>query len=186
MNDSSTITTTDMLPVTPTTTPTITTRTKRGEELPEPLEVDPNNVSQPAVLSVDVDVQVLGLYHDRTRELLRRVKRREFEYTSSRTKALKMVTSSLSSSSMLESLVKDSLLGQIVSGRGVSAPHVPLLLALAKTAPPGSEARHAAHADARMSLLLDRIQHHSRLAAACWDLVSTCSTSKKSSNPNVS
>lgn len=97
------------------------------------------------------------------------MKRREFEYTSSRTKALKMLLAAKADEDAVKSKIED-----VVSGRSLSSDHVPVLLALAKAAPPGSEARNAAHVDARMTLLVERIQHHARMAKACWEIVDAC------------
>jgi hypothetical protein len=47
-------------------------------------------------------------------------------------------------------------------------------LALAKSAPPNSEARAAAHMDAKICSLLDRLQHHTKAAKAAWDVVDAC------------
>lgn len=129
----------------------------------------------PSCLSVDVDVAVPGLYHDRTRELLRRVKRREFEYTSSRTKALKSMLSGGTPSCPPDENEARRLVEECVSGKGLTTKrHVPVLVALSNAAPAGSEARNAAIVDARVAMLLERLEHHGRRARACWEIVEAC------------
>jgi len=134
-----------------------------GEAAPE----DPQHI--PQVLSFDTDVYVEGVFHYRVRELLRRIKRREFEYTSSRTRARNMLMASRSNHDVVNRRIEDA-----VVGRGYTPEHVPVWLALAKSAPPKSEARAAAQIDAKMCMLLDRLEHHTRAAQAAWDVVDAC------------
>lgn len=121
------------------------------------------------VLSFDMDVSVPALFQYRTRELMRRIKRREFEYTSSRTKARYLLVASRGN----EDIVKNKI-EQVVSGRGYSVDNIPIFLALAKAAPANSEARASAQTDAKICSLLERLEEFSRGAETAWDLVDAC------------
>lgn len=123
----------------------------------------------PQVLSFDADVYVESVFHYRVRELLRRIKRREFEYTSSRTKARNLLTQSRANHDVVSRRIEDA-----VVGRGYTSEHIPVWLALAKAAPPKSEARAAAQIDAKTCMLLERLKHHTRAAQAAWDVVDAC------------
>jgi chromatin remodeling complex protein RSC6 len=123
----------------------------------------------PQVLSFDTDVYVEGVFHYRVRELLRRIKKREFEYTSCRTRARNILTAARANPDVVNRKIEDA-----VVGRGYTLEHVPVWLALAKSAPPNSEARAAAHMDAKICSLLDRLQHHTKAAKAAWDVVDAC------------
>lgn len=61
----------------------------------EPLKSQSENDPKPTLLQLDVDCNVPSLFPARARELLRRIKRRELEYTSSRTKARYLLQPSL-------------------------------------------------------------------------------------------
>jgi chromatin remodeling complex protein RSC6 len=121
------------------------------------------------VLSFDMDVSFPGLFHYRARDLLRRIKRREFEYTSSRTKARYLLVASRGN----EDIVKNKI-EQAVSGQAFSVENIPVFLALAKAAPPNSEARNASQIDAKTCALVERLDECSRSAEAAWDLVEAC------------
>ena len=123
----------------------------------------------PQVLSFDTDVYVEGVFHYRVRELLRRIKRREFEYTSCRTRARNLLTAARANPDVVNRKIEDA-----VVGRGYTLEHVPVWLALAKSAPPNSETRAAAHMDAKICSLLDRLQHHTQAAKAAWNVVDAC------------
>ena len=58
--------------------------------------------------------------------------------------------------------------------KGLTASHIPVLLALAKASVPGSEARNAAHIDARTATLIEKMEHHDQKSKACWDVVNAC------------
>ena len=120
-------------------------------------------------LSTDIGIDVPHVYHGRCRDILRRIKIREYEYTSCRTKALRTVEQT----KVPEDVVKERL-ENIVKGKALTADHHPCLAALAKAAPPGSEARISAHLDARKYLLVDRLEFHSERANACWDIIEKC------------
>ena len=123
----------------------------------------------PHVLSFDTDVYVEGVFHFRARELLRRIKRREFEYTSSRTRARNMLVAGRANEEVVKTRIEDA-----VCGRGYMPDHIPVWLALAKAAPPKSEARASAQIDAKTCFLLERLEHHCRAAQAAWDVVDAC------------
>jgi chromatin remodeling complex protein RSC6 len=120
----------------------------------------------PNYLTFDMDIDVPMLFPFRTREILGRIKRREFEWTNARTKALRMVQASR----VEEELIKEKL-EDIVKGRGLSKEHIPILLALAKTSSTGSQAQVCAHIDARIAFLMQRLEYHVGLAKACWGVV---------------
>ncbi len=123
----------------------------------------------PNLLSCDIDIDVPHLFHSRTREILRRIKIREYEYASCRTKALRLVQHSRVSENDAKMLLED-----VIRGKGMTKDHIPVCLALAKASQSGSEARIGSHIDARMSMLMGRLEHHTRNAQACWDLVKHC------------
>jgi hypothetical protein len=139
------------------------TTTPSPQPLPEKEDISPN------ILSCDVDIDVPHLYHSRCRDILRRIKIREYEYTSCRTKALRTVELTKAA----EDVVKDRL-ENIVKGKALTVGHQPVLSALAKAAPSGSEARISAHADAKTSLLVERLEEHCERARACWEVVEMC------------
>jgi hypothetical protein len=121
------------------------------------------------MFSCDIDIDVAHLYHSKCRDILRRIKIREYEYTSCRTRALRTVEQTKAS----EDTIKDRL-ENIVRQKGLTSGHQPILAALAKEAPEGSEARIVAHLDARTALLVDRLETHCQQAHACWDIVNKC------------
>lgn len=123
------------------------------------------------VLSFDMDVCIPSFFHWRAREIMRRIKRREFEYTSSRTKGRYMLVASRGN----EDIVKTKI-GECISGYGYVEENVPIFLALAKAAPPNSEARGVAQADAKTCALIGRLDECTRQAQVAWDLVEDCRT----------
>jgi hypothetical protein len=137
---------------------------------PPDANADPLTQIPPSLLQLDADVKVPNLYPYRTRELMRRVKRRELEYTSSRTKARYMLVSRKAKDEETVKLKID----QVVAGRQMGADLQPVMSALAKGAPPHTEARTASHIDARMSYLLGRLQEHQKAAMSARELVEAC------------
>jgi len=123
----------------------------------------------PTVLSFDMDVAVPSFFHYRAREMMRRVKRREFEYTSSRTRARYLLVASKANEDMVKAQIEEC-----ISGHGYSGSRIPVFLALAKAAPPLSEARGAAQADARICALVEKLDEVRREAQEAWDLVDAC------------
>ena len=123
-----------------------------------------------SLLQLDLDVAVPSLAPYRCRELLRRVKRRELEYTSSRPKArylLPNITSSGGNHSKDDDerwvrLQMDRATVSSSSAQGElsadAALLIPLQLALAKAAPPKSEARQSLYLDAAMGHVVTELR----------------------------
>lgn len=108
----------------------------------------------------DVEVFVPVLFHERARDMMRRIKKRELEYTSCRSKASRMLSSSNTDEHIKASIERCVNLEN-------STPRlsdIPTFLALAKAAPDNSEAREVAHLDARLLFLQNRISAHNNLA----------------------
>mmetsp|Transcript_43233 Transcript_43233/g.104700 ORF Transcript_43233/g.104700 Transcript_43233/m.104700 type:complete len:829 (+) Transcript_43233:83-2569(+) len=121
----------------------------------------------PTVISFDMDVSIPSMYNSRARDLLRRGKCRELDYVSARTKARQMLSSSKASEGALR--IK---MDQCISRQGYTGDeNVPIFLAIAKAAPPNSEARTAAQIDARTCDLVGRIEESGRLADTAWEAV---------------
>jgi hypothetical protein len=120
----------------------------------------------PSLLQFDMDVFVPSLLHYRAREILRRLKQREFEYTSSRTKGRNFLLASKCSEEWIRLNMDECTKGQ---GYGMDA-HFPIWLALARAAPEG-EARRSAQMDARLCVCLERARHHAEAAKQAWDVV---------------
>ncbi len=147
---------------------TKTSRTlQKASKIPQDYETLPN------LLSCDIDIDVPHLYHFRTRDILRRIKIREYEYQSVRTQALRSIQQTRISQNDAKMLLED-----IVKGIGYTKHHIPACLALAKASQEGGEARIGSHIDARISTLMDRLEYHTRNAKACWDVVDTCRSVK--------
>ena len=129
--------------------------------------ISPDN--EHSVLSLDLDANIPSLFHYRCRELLRRLKQREFEYTSSRTKARNWLMTGRASEDKVRQVLDDC-----VTGQGFTKEHICGWLALARAAPEGSEARQTALLDAQICYLLDRAEQHATSAQAAWDIVESC------------
>mmetsp|Transcript_10020 Transcript_10020/g.15006 ORF Transcript_10020/g.15006 Transcript_10020/m.15006 type:complete len:188 (-) Transcript_10020:53-616(-) len=144
-------------------------KTTRTTQKPSTIEYE----TLPNLLSCDVDIDVPHLYHFRTRDILRRIKIREYEYASVRTKAIRSIQQTRISEIDAKMLLED-----IVKGNGLTKGHIPVCLALAKASQEGGEARIGSHIDARISMLMDRLEYHVRNAKACWYVVDTCRAMK--------
>lgn len=142
---------------------------RRRTTTPSPQPSFSDDEITPNLISCDFDIDVPHLYHSRCKDILRRIKIREYEYTSCRTKAMRTVELTKAA----EDVVKERL-ENIVKGKALTVGHQPVLSALAKAATSGSEARISAHADARTALLVDRLEEHCERARACWDIVEMC------------
>jgi len=129
------------------------------------------------ILSYDIDIDVPSSLHFRTREILRRIKLREYDHTSSRTKAIRMLQSTGGDEEVVRERLED-----IVKGRALIPGNIPLLVALAKAAPPGSEIEREAYIDSRIIMLLDRLEYHSKMAKAYWKIVEKCRGDLESHN----
>lgn len=164
--------------------------------------VHEESASDLSLLQIDMDITVPNLFPYRARELLRRIKRRELEYTSSRTKARYLLSTGLSSSSSSSNTAaaaaatnnqarrvaqaamtaaKDedervvrTQMEHCVTGQVVAADLIPVHLALAKAALPFTEARMAAHLDSRMAYLLAELRERVPAAARAWQVVEAC------------
>jgi hypothetical protein len=123
------------------------------------------------VLSFDMDVNIPSFFPWRAREIMRRYKRREFEYTSSRTKGRYALVASRGN----EDLIKTKI-GECIAGQGYLEENIPIFLALAKSAPANSEARGAAQIDAKTCALIGRLDECTRYAQAAWEVVEDCHT----------
>ena len=128
-----------------------------------------NQEHEHTVLSMDLDANVPSLFHYRCRELLRRLKQREFEYTSSRTKARNWLMTGRASEDKVRQVLDDC-----VTGQGFTKKHICGWLALARAAPEGSEARQTALLDAQICYLLDRAEQHATAAQSAWHVVESC------------
>jgi len=135
---------------------------KRRAAYASPQDPDHN----PTVLSFDMDVAIPSFFNYRARDLLRRVKKREFEYTTCRTKARYLLVAAKGS----EDLIKTSI-DKAVSGQGFEVDNIPVFLALAKAAMPHSEARGAAQIDAKTCDIVGRIEEASHNVELAWEEV---------------
>jgi hypothetical protein len=122
----------------------------------------------PAQLQLDMDVNLPAFFPYRARELKRRIKRRELEYTSSRTKARYILMARRSKN---EETVKQQI-EQAVTGHIVGRDMIPILAALAKAAPPHTEARLASHLDAKISFMFGQAEEHQKAAQDAWNRLS--------------
>jgi hypothetical protein len=128
--------------------------------------VQDDPLHSPSVLSFDLDVAVPSLFNYRIRELLLNVKKREFEYTTCRTKARYLLVAAKGNEDVIKTRIE-----QAISGQGYEAENIPVFLALARAAHPFSEARVAAQIDAKTCDLMERVKETSAKAAAAWEAV---------------
>ncbi|KAL3922826.1 MAG: hypothetical protein SGILL_001992 [Bacillariaceae sp.] len=131
----------------------------------------------PTVLSFDLDVAVPSLFNYRARELLLNVKKREFEYTTCRTKARYLLVASKGNEDIVKTRIE-----QAISGQGYSPENIPVFLALVRAAHPFSEARSAAQIDAQTCDLLQRVEETSERAVAAWEAVDALKSMTKVDN----
>lgn len=118
----------------------------------------------PALLQLDMDVWVPSLFPYRCREILRRIKRRELEYTSARTKARYILMNRKArDEENLKSMIEDA-----VAKEQLGSDMIPVQIALAKGAPPKTEARMIAHTQARLSLMMERLEEECTEANETW------------------
>ncbi|VEU43375.1 unnamed protein product [Pseudo-nitzschia multistriata] len=137
-----------------------TARRRAAYSTPE----DPDH--NPTVLSFDMDVAIPSFFNYRARELLRRVKKREFEYTTCRTKARYLLVAAKGNEDTIKTRIEKA-----VSGQGYEADNIPVMLALAKAAMPHSEAREAAQIDARTCDVVGRVEEANRSVGLAWEEV---------------
>jgi chromatin remodeling complex protein RSC6 len=135
---------------------------KRRAAYTSPEDPDHN----PTVLSFDMDVAIPSFFNYRARDLLRRVKKREFEYTTCRTKARYLLVAAKGNEDVIKTRIEKA-----VSGQGYEVDNIPVFLALAKAAMPHSEARGAAQIDARTCDIVGRIEEASHNVELAWEEV---------------
>lgn len=131
----------------------------------EKLDVVPHQT----MLSCDVDIDIPSLFPVQTRDILRRTKYREFEFSSNRNKAIRSLVSTKVDEETSKLVVADA-----VSGKGYSSHHKQALLAMAKGSHEGGEAQRAAYIDLRTASLMEQLEEKSSLARGCWDIVDAC------------
>jgi hypothetical protein len=113
-----------------------------------------------------MDIHVPSLCPYRACKIMRRVKQREFGYTSSRTRACNWLVAARAPEDLAWQQIDET-----VVGKGFSKDHTEVWLALARARPDNSEARTSAQIDARICHLLDKIHEHAQAAHAAWELV---------------
>lgn len=138
----------------------------------------------PALLQLDMDIWVPSLFPFRCREILRRIKRRELEYTSSRTKARYIL---MNRKAKDEEDVKTKI-EDVVARQQLGRDLIPVQVALAKAALPRTEARMASHMEARLSHLMDRVDEEFVGAQDKWqecqNIIAILEKASKSSSSN--
>jgi len=130
---------------------------------------DDSDAVLPNLLSCDIDVDVPHLYHIRTRDILRRIKIREYDYTQGRTPALRSVEQSGAN----EDYVRECM-EHVLKGKALTKNHTPILMAMGKMAPEGSEARKAVHIDMKTASLINQVEFHVAKAKKFWELIDSC------------
>jgi hypothetical protein len=143
--------------------------------------IHPNQQEISSPQTVDLEVNIPSLFHYRCRELLRRLKQREFEYTSSRTKARNWLMTGKASEDRIRQLLDDC-----VTGQGYTRDHLNAWLALARAAPEGSEARQTALLDAQIGFLLDRAECQVKAAKTAWEFVEICQQAAANAQEKIS
>ena len=140
------------------------------EDPPTPPVADQLDVvHHQTMLSCDVDIDIPSLFPVQTRDILRRTKYREFEYSSNRNKAIRALVSTKVDEETAKLVVADA-----VSGKGFASYHKQALMAMAKGSHEGGEAQRAAWIDLRTAALMEKLEEQSSLARGCWDVVDAC------------
>ena len=153
------------------------TKRRRAAASTSPNEYDsaaqqqPGSETQPyqTMLSVDADIGIPSLFHIRTRDVLRRTKYREFDYTSSRIKALRSLVSM-----KIDEVTANHVLGDVVTGKGLAPYHKQALMAIAAASNPGGEAHRAALIDLRTAALMEKLEEQCSMASGYWRVVDAC------------
>ena len=142
----------------------ISTLEKQSEE-----EEEEKEAPIQTMLSCDIDVHVPNLYHNRSKNVLRRIKNREFEYTSARTRAFR---------SLLTTFVHEDtsrqVLGDAARGRGYASYHKKAWMALAQGAVDGGEAQKAAMIDLKTTSLVEKLEERCAMAQGFTSVVQAC------------
>ena len=121
------------------------------------------------MLSCDIDIDVPNLFHNRSKDVLRRIKNREFEYTSARTKAFR----SLLATNVHEETARH-VLGDAARGRGYASYHKKAWMALAQGSHEGGEAQNAAMIDLRTTSLVEKLEEKCSMARGFASAVQAC------------
>ncbi|KAL3781449.1 hypothetical protein HJC23_001484 [Cyclotella cryptica] len=129
----------------------------------------PKNLPLQTMLSCDVDIEVPNLFHLRTRDILRRIKYREFEYTSCRYKAKNALVATKVDEETAKLAVEDA-----ITGKGYVPHFKQVWMALAKGSHEGGEAQRAALIELRTTSLMEKLEERSSIAREYWDVVEAC------------
>ncbi|KAL7522666.1 hypothetical protein ACHAWX_007361 [Stephanocyclus meneghinianus] len=121
------------------------------------------------MLSCDVDIEVPNLFHLRTRDILRRIKYREFEYTSCRYKAKNALVATKIDEETAKIAVEDA-----ITGKGYAPHFKQVWMALAKGSHEGGEAQRAALIELRTISLMEKLEERTSIARGYWDIVEAC------------
>lgn len=144
-------------------------RTSTVEKSASAEEEEEEEAPMQTMLSCDMDVHVPNLYHNRSKDVLRRIKNREFEYTSARTRAFR---------SLLTTFVHEDtarqVLGDAARGRGYAPYHKKAWMALAQGAVDGGEAQKAAMIDLRTTSLVEKLEERCSMAQGFANIVQAC------------
>mmetsp|Transcript_10823 Transcript_10823/g.16328 ORF Transcript_10823/g.16328 Transcript_10823/m.16328 type:complete len:657 (+) Transcript_10823:60-2030(+) len=144
-------------------------RTSTVEKAASADEEEEEEAPMQTMLSCDIDVQVPNLYHNRSKDVLRRIKNREFEYTSARTRAFR---------SLLATFVHEDtarqVLGDAARGRGYASYHKKAWMALAQGSVEGGEAQKAAMIDLRTTSLVEKLEERCTMAQGFASVVQAC------------
>lgn len=132
-----------------------------------PPDATGNEENTPSLMQLDMDITVPSLFPYRARELMRRVKRREVEYTSARTRAKYLL---LSRRGKDEEDIKQKI-DRAVNCREFGEDNVEIHLTIAEAAAPNTEVRVMSQLDAKISYLLARLEERQKVAKNAWDTV---------------
>lgn len=138
-----------------------TTKRKSSHAFPK----DPDN--EPTLMSFDMDIAVPSFYNYRARDVLRRVKKREFDYATCRTKARHLLMSTRGNEDLIKTRIEEAVTGQGYN----DISNIPIFLALSRAAHPTSEARTSALIDARICDMISRVKEASRDVEMSWEAV---------------
>ena len=144
-------------------------RTSTVEKSASAEEEEEEEAPVQTMLSCDVDVQVPNLYHNRSKDVLRRIKNREFEYTSARTRALRSLLATF-----VHEETSKQVLGDAARGRGYAPYHKKAWMALAQGSVEGGEAQKAAMIDLRTTSLVEKLEERCSMTQGFASVVQSC------------
>lgn len=121
------------------------------------------------MLSCDADIEIPNLFHSRTRDILRRTKAREYDFTSCRNKAKNALVATNVNDTTAKLVVDD-----VIAGKGYSPHHKQALMALAKSAHDGGESQRASLIDLRTTSLMEKLEEQTMVAKGYWDVIDAC------------